>query len=494
MDKRIEAAEGCSVAELFAARGEVAFRDLEAREVDVLIAEHADCVVALGGGAVTRDATRRKLLNQGAVVTLMAPVEELARRLGAEDSGRPLLKDRDVAKTLHDLIRARRAAYAECHATVQAIGDPEQVAARVLDAAREDAVLVALGERSYPVVIAAGIRSRLCSRLQSFSRPPSRVLLVTDTNVGALHGGDVDGNIAEAGIAMTRVDLEPGESAKHIGSVQKIWDAALSSGLDRDAVVIGLGGGVVGDLAGFAAATILRGIDVVHVPTTLLAMVDSAIGGKTGFDTAQGKNLIGAFHQPRFVFSDVELLETLPLEERRSGLAEVVKSAWLDGEAAVAQLERDAKRLVAGDVAATVAAVRMAAALKAGVVSADEHEGGQRAWLNLGHTVGHAIEASMGYQGMRHGEAVALGMIAAFRLARSFGAAREHLERMTSLLAAFGLPTEVDTHLSTKTLAFMASDKKRGGGKLKFVVPGAPGRTEVKPLALDDIAVRVRAE
>jgi len=494
LDKRIEAAEGHSVSELFAARGEVAFRDLEAREVEVLIAAHADCVVALGGGTVTREATRRKLLSEGALVTLMAPVEELARRLGTEDSGRPLLKDRDVAKTLHDLIRARRGAYAECHATVQAMGEPERVAARVLDAVRDDAVLVALGERSYPVVIAAGARARLRSHLLAFSRAPSRVLLVTDTHVGALHGHEVEVNIAEAGIAMTRVELEPGESAKHIGSVKKIWEAALTSGVDRDALVIGLGGGVVGDLAGFAAATILRGVDVVHLPTTLLAMVDSAIGGKTGFDTPQGKNLIGAFHQPRFVLSDVELLETLPLEERRSGLAEVVKSAWLDGEPAVAQLERDAKKLVAGDVAATVEAVRMAAALKARVVSADEHEGGQRAWLNLGHTVGHAIEASMGYQGMRHGEAVALGMVAAFRLAHTFGAAREHLDRITSLLTALGLPTNVDAHLSAKTLAFMASDKKRGGGKLKFVVPGAPGQTEVVPLALDDIGVRVRAE
>jgi 3-dehydroquinate synthase len=290
------------------------------------------------------------------------------------------------------------------------------------------------------------------------------------------------------------VCLEAGEQHKNVHSIERIWDAALDAQVDRDALLLAVGGGVVGDMAAFAASTILRGIALGQLPTTLLSMVDSAVGGKTGIDRPQGKNLIGSFYQPRFVLCDVETLATLPLAERRSGLAEVVKSAWLDGEASVALLERCAEGLLAGELEATSEAVRMSVKLKARIVTEDEKESGVRATLNLGHTVGHAIEAASGFVGLRHGEAVALGMVAAFRLAERLGAgSTQASQRLLALLRRLGLPTELDRHLDERTLGFMHADKKRKGGKVRFIVPGAPGQTEQRALSVEEISALVRA-
>jgi 3-dehydroquinate synthetase len=217
-------------------------------------------------------------------------------------------------------------------------------------------------------------------------------------------------------------------------------------------------------------------------------MVDSAIGGKTGFDTRHGKNLVGAFHQPSFVLCDVETLATLPDAERRAGLAEVVKAAFIDGEAAVQQLERDAAALRAGDAEATVRAIRMAAALKARVVTEDEREAGLRAVLNLGHTLGHAIEAAQGYSGLRHGEAVALGMVAAFGLSARLGiGTAEQQARLVRLLDTLGLPTDVGAYMRPEVLSFIASDKKRLADSVTFVLPAEPGRIILRPLAIAEL-------
>jgi 3-dehydroquinate synthetase len=253
-------------------------------------------------------------------------------------------------------------------------------------------------------------------------------------------------------------------------------------------MLVAVGGGVVGDLAGFAASSLLRGIPIGHVPTTLLAMVDSAIGGKTGFDTPHGKNLIGTFHQPSFVLSDLEVLATLPEAERRSGLAEVVKSAWIEGEAAVAGLERDAEALGAGEPAALERAVRMAASLKARIVAEDERDAGRRALLNLGHTLGHALEAARGYRGLRHGEAVALGMVAAMQVARRLGRADAATgERLRALLAALGLPTDFDAAFAPEVLRYVGTDKKRRAEQVAFVLPGHPGSVEAVSLPLAEL-------
>jgi 3-dehydroquinate synthase len=281
----------------------------------------------------------------------------------------------------------------------------------------------------------------------------------------------------------------PGDEAhKDIASVERIWDAALEAEIDRLAIVIGLGGGVVGDLAAFAASTLLRGVALGQVPTTLLAMVDSSVGGKTGFNRPRGKNLVGTFYQPKFVLCDVDTLSTLPRQERISGLAEVVKSAWLDSEASVAMLEADAEALMAGDTDATIRAVRMSIMLKSRIVHEDEQESGRRMLLNLGHTVGHALEAASDYRGLRHGEAVALGMIAAMRVADRLGKGRrDESMRLTRLLARLGLPTDLDRRLNGRVLGYIGSDKKRRGAGIHFVIPRFPGQTEIELIGLDEL-------
>ncbi len=487
LDTEVERAAGTSVAEIFRTRGEPAFRALERERAHALLAEHSSGVFALGGGTVQDSELRHELLAAGVLVTLRADVEELAQRVG-QGEGRPLIAGQDVAAKLSALLEARAPAYAECHAQIPTSGATiEQVADEVLAVAARAPLVVPLGLRSYRVEIGAGVRARVGQETAAIARSPA-VVVVTDENVSPTWAADIRARLEAAGKTLVSVVLPPGEQHKTIRSVEQIWDAALTAGVDRGGAVVSVGGGVVGDLAGFAASTLLRGVSVGHVPTSLLAMVDSAVGGKTGFDTAHGKNLVGAFHQPGFVLCDVEVLSTLPVEERRAGLAEVVKSAWIDGESAVAGLERDREALNAGDPAALVRAVRMSAGLKARIVSADEREGGLRAVLNLGHTLGHAIEASQGYAGMRHGEAVSLGMVAACMVAERLGelpsASRA---RLVELLAGLGLPTDVSRYLDPRVFAFIASDKKRRADALTFVLPREPGRVELRTLPLTEL-------
>jgi shikimate kinase / 3-dehydroquinate synthase len=481
------------VADLFRDSGEDAFRRLELDVVERLLHTQERCVVALGGGAVTQRPLRRLLLRSGFVVTLDAPTEVLASRVGGGD-GRPLLAGQDIRARLEALRSVRGPAYAECHLRLDTRDcEPDVLAQRIERAARLTPIVVPLGTRTYCVHVGAGNRSELAHYVDELA-PVSSVLVVSDTEVGPRWARALSESLRASGLPVSEILLAPGEAAKTLASVERIWTSALEAGLDRGSLLIGVGGGVIGDLTGFAAATLLRGVRLGHVATTLLAMVDSAIGGKTGFDTQHGKNLIGAFHQPRFVLSDVEVLATLPEAERRSGLAEVVKSAWIAGESAVAQLEADAQALSDGEPAATVRAIRMAAALKAHVVTEDEREDGLRAVLNLGHTLAHAIEAASGYAGIRHGEAVSIGMVAAIRLARALGRAETaEVERLRGLLERLSLPTEVERGLDERVLSFLGSDKKRKGKTLHYVVPGKPGDVRVVPLAMDEVVRLLRA-
>lgn len=349
---------------------------------------------------------------------------------------------------------------------------------------KSEVVRVELEERSYEVVIGAGVREEL----------PVRVPSLGDGEVLLVHDGperpwpaEVKQKLEAAGRRVVECVLPAGEEHKHIRTVERIWDAALEADLDRRCVVVGVGGGVVGDLTAFGASTLFRGVSLAQLPTTLLSMVDSSVGGKTGFNRPQGKNLVGTFYQPRFVACDVETLATLPREERIAGLAEVVKSAWLEGEEAVAMLEADADLLREGDVEATIRAVVMSVRLKARIVSEDERESGSRMLLNLGHTVGHAIEAAEEYRGVRHGEAVSLGMVAACRVARACLGERPDEARLLGLLTRLGLPTDLEAHYDAKASAHLVSDKKRRGASIRFVVPTSPGKTRIESIAVDDV-------
>ncbi|MDH5674727.1 MAG: 3-dehydroquinate synthase [Myxococcales bacterium] len=484
LDSEVERDAGKSVRDIFESEGEAGFRQRERRVMQQLLSRHEKGVFSLGGGTVTDDALRAELLSAGLLVTLDANDAELARRIGADDA-RPLLAGQDAEAALGALRVRRASAYAECHGRVDTTGSsPEQVAEEVAEVVARRPILLPLGLRSYRVEVGCGIRSRLAEAVQAGSAGPATIV-VSDDRVGPHWASEARRMLQAAGREVVYVELPSGEEHKRLSTVERIWNHALDARVDRGAMVVGIGGGVVGDLSGFAASTLLRGVPVGHLPSTLLAMVDSAIGGKTGFDTDHGKNLVGSFHQPSFVICDVELLQTLPSAELISGLAEVAKSAWLAGEGAVCALEQDASALVRGEPDAIERAVRMAAGLKARIVSQDEREGGKRALLNLGHTVGHAIEASRGFRGIRHGEAVSLGMIAACRIAERLGAgSARSAARMQQLLQAFGLPTDVDQWLNSSVVDFLGSDKKRRADRIRFVVPGEPGDTRLQDISM----------
>lgn len=316
------------------------------------------------------------------------------------------------------------------------------------------------------------------------------VLLVSDSNVAPLYAAAVAGALRQARPALSVAThvMPAGEAHKTLASFGQVIDALAALGASRDATVYALGGGVVGDLAGFAAACWMRGIDCVQLPTTLLAMVDSSVGGKTAVDIPQGKNLVGAFHPPRAVIADTGALRTLPPRELRAGLAEVVKYGALGDPLFFEWLERERAPLLAGDDRALAEAIARSCGHKAAIVERDPLERGERALLNLGHTFGHAIEAEQGYAGadrdaLNHGEAVAVGMVLAARLSAMLGMAPESdTERLRSLLRAYGLPVDVPPGLApAELLGRMRLDKKNLAGRLRLVLWRGIGKAEVVP-------------
>jgi len=475
LDTCVEELAGRSIPEIFAERGEGAFRSLEKEALRTLPADVG--VVSLGGGTVVEDETRQTLLREGIVVTLTADPAVLADRVGKGD-GRPLLGD-DPQADLARILQQRGAAYGEAHAVLDTGRlDAEEIVAEIVAVRNRSPIVVPLGLRTYCVEVGRGARQHSAGD----------AILVFDGDDDRPWPADAIHDLTLAGKPPVEVRLPGTEAHKNVSSVERVWDTALEAEVDRRAIVIGVGGGVIGDLTGFAASTLLRGVALGQLPTTLLAMVDSSVGGKTGFNRRRGKNLVGTFYQPKFVLCDVDTLSTLPTEERIAGLAEVVKSAWLDSEDSVAMLERDAEALMAGDTDATIRAVRMSILLKSRIVHEDEQESGRRMLLNLGHTVGHGIEAASDYQGIRHGEGVALGMIAAMRVATRLGRGRaEETERLTRLLGRLGLPTDLDQRLNSRVLQFIGSDKKRRGDRIYFVIPRLPGQTGIELLGLDEV-------
>jgi shikimate kinase/3-dehydroquinate synthase len=478
VDEHIEEAAGRPVHAIFADEGEQGFRARETQAIARLLDGARDIVLSVGGGAVTHPATRRALLRRAIVVTLTADAKTLverATRQGIET--RPLLASGDPEASMRAVLEARAVAYAETHAHVDTSRrTPEEVATEVIAIWERDPVAVPLGARTYRVEIGRGAASRI-------EVPPS-TLLVSDDRVWPA----VSQRLAHVRAAAT-VILPAGEAHKTIASVETIWDAALEAKIDRSSLLLAVGGGVVGDLVGFAAATLLRGVRFVQVPTTLLAMVDASVGGKTAIDRPQGKNLVGAFHQPSLVVADVDLLRTLPARELRSGLAEVVKTALVGDASLLEAIEQNVAAIANGDLDALVPIVRACVAHKAHVVSEDERDvSGARAALNFGHTVGHALEAHGGYSALTHGEAVGLGMIAALRVGVRLGVTQHALlDRTTRLLAALGLPVDLDERDLAAALPLVLHDKKRFGAKIHYVLVPEAGRAESRSLSLDEL-------
>ena len=353
---------------------------------------------------------------------------------------------------------------------------------------------VALGERSYPIHIGEGILTRCGELLPAL--PSRRAVVVTNPIVAALHLDVLRAALLVVGISNEVIVVPEGETHKDWATLYEVHTRLLELGTERSTTLIALGGGVIGDLAGFAAATYQRGIPLVQVPTTLLAQVDSSVGGKTAVNHPLGKNMIGAFHQPRAVISDTATLSTLPDREYIAGIAEVIKCAAIRDLALFEWLEANMDRLVAREPEAVAHAVLESCRIKAEIVAADERETGERALLNFGHTFGHAIEAATGYDSWLHGEAVAAGMVLAARLSQAVtGLSRQDARRIERLLEQAQLPIRPPRIKTSRWLELIARDKKSEAGKLRFVLLGALGSGQLRSgLAHDQLAEALTAD
>ena len=347
-------------------------------------------------------------------------------------------------------------------------------------------VRVKLGERSYNIVIGRGLLQQAATFFKT-AKLSQRGVIITDTTVAPLYAARLANALEAGGFTVTVVVIPAGELSKSLRQANRLLEKMPGLGLDRHSFVVGLGGGVAGDLAGFVAGTYLRGLAFVQVPTTLLAQVDSSVGGKTGVNLPQGKNLVGVFHQPRLVLADTSVLTTLPMRELRAGFAEVIKTGAIYDAKFFGWLEKNFRRVLRREPAALAETVRRCCEIKAAVVGADEREGGQRAILNFGHTIGHAMEALADYTGLLHGEAIAIGMNCAAQLSiRHTELPAADANRIVKLSQASGLPVRIgDGYNLADMRKAMRLDKKAVGGRLRFVLLQRLGRAVVSDAVTD---------
>jgi len=465
--------------------------------------------IATGGGVVLRPENMARLRQTGVIVALRADPKAILARVGG--SVRPLLAG-DPEGSIRRLLAERDVLYGEADLAVDTTAlSPEDAAARVIafvtrpargaggangagaptrrprPAAApvpEQVIRVALGARGYDVRIGPAILSRAGEYLRACGIA-GRLALLTHPRLDALFGRPLVESLRASGYEVLTVTVPPSESSKSLRAAQRIYDALVAAQLDRTAALLALGGGVAGDLGGFVAATFLRGIAWVAIPTTLLAQVDASIGGKTAVNHPRAKNLIGAVHQPALVLAAIETLRSLPVRELRSGMAEVIKTGVIGAPDLFEYLEGQLGRVLARRPDALAHVVGRCAAYKADVVAGDEQETGGRIVLNYGHTIGHAIEAAAGYAGLTHGEAIAVGMTLEARLAVHLGACDAALlDRQTRLLERTRLPVRLaglrHPPAPEAIAAAMTHDKKARAGRLRFVLPAGLGHTVVR--------------
>lgn len=485
LDAVVEQQAGAGVAEIFRDEGEAAFRARERAALERLLEEDAPRVVALGGGALVERGLRLRALDRALVVTLEAPADEIVRRAKSQRA-RPLLGASNPAARVAELLELRRAAYAEAAARIGTAGQtPDAVAARVLETWRRDPIAVAAGERSYAVEIGARVAA---ARALELVGGASLCVIVSDSNVAPLYAAELEAAVAAGGGRVASVVIEAGEEHKTLATLEQIWEGARGAGADRRSVFMALGGGVVSDLTGFAAATWMRGVRWAALPTTLLAMVDASVGGKTAIDLGDAKNCVGAFWQPGGVVCDVAFSASEGQRGYTSALAEVVKTALVGDTELFGVLEAEVERVRAREPDIVLELVRRSVRVKARVVGEDERESGARTALNLGHTVGHALEASAQYRGLSHGEAVSLGLVAALALGERLGVTPSALRRrVEGLLEALGLPVAIGEQPLGEASRLIGQDKKRAGGALRFVVVRAVGDVDALDLGLAEL-------
>lgn len=502
-DDAIVAADGRPIPRIFREDGEARFRELERAAVARCCA--ATCTVISTGGGAPVDPRNRALLREGNhVVWLDAPPETLHARLMADRGGpeRPLLQADDPLRRICELLELRLPIY-RATATLIIPTDgltPEQVADRILQelgmaepfslAASLHSPPEAIEPSIHPLVAGMDCLALLGEHMGRLGLR-GRAFVVTDSNVAPHHAGPACHALAQAGFTTALYVLPAGEESKSLDAAIRLYGWLAEQRAERRDCIVALGGGVVGDTAGFVAATYLRGMPLVQVPTTLLAMVDSAIGGKVAVNLPQGKNLVGAFYQPRLTFIDTALARTLPRREQASGWAEVIKTAIIFDDALVRRLEV----LPGLDTSPQdfLEIVRACATRKARLVVEDERDQGRRAVLNYGHTIGHALEAATGYGRLLHGEAVAVGMSGEVRIAQRIGLLEEPdlVERQDALLRRFELPLACPGVAPNAILRAMTFDKKAVGARLRWVLPRGSGRMEYGIEVPDDIVTQV---
>lgn len=478
LDRQIEAEQGRSIRQIFASGGEPAFRALEQQALNAICGQDRT-VIALGGGALMDESSRAAAETHGQVLFLQTDPAALMARMGSGPSERPLLAGQ-TAERMSALLAERGAHYdtfrLRMDTTRGSLEELVQRAQMLLGYFR----LRGMGE-AYDAIFEAGGLQRLGEHLRSRGlRGP--IAVVSDSHIGPLYLKPVLRSLEDAGFRAAGYCMPSGEAYKNVETLQRIWDFFVDADIERGSTVIALGGGVVGDLTGFAAATFLRGVAWVNMPTSLLAMVDSSLGGKTGLDLPQAKNLVGAFYPPRLVLADPLLLQSLPEREVRGGLAEVVKHGVIDD----VELFELCETGWANVSARLEQVARQAAAVKARVIEADPYEKHLRQVLNLGHTVGHGVELASDYR-LSHGEAVAVGMVAEARISETLGIAEPGLaKRIAAALTSLGLPAVVPTGLQPERIVQAARlDKKRAGGSPRFALPVRIG--EVRPgVKVDD--------
>ncbi len=489
-DELIEAETGKSIPRIFEEGGEAHFRELESDALTDALSR-PNRVISTGGGMLLRRANLQALREAGPIVCLGADADAIVARTTGDDSERPLLHVKDPASRVNELLAERAGCYAQADYQMDTTGlTPAEVLDDLMTLLKRDArarwllgavtkVPVGIPDNEYEIVVGRGLIDDLGEIVPPQEQGVTCAVITTD-RIEPLYAERVRRSLGDAGWDVRLLTVADGEGSKSLAVVGKLWESMAQAGLDRGSAVFALGGGVVGDVAGFAAATYMRGVDLFHLPTSLLAQVDSSIGGKTAIDLSAGKNLAGAFHQPSAVVTDVATLATLPEPEMRSGLGEIIKHACcFDAEMFDFMAKRHSD-ILRKDAAALEYLVARNCQIKARIVTEDPHEQGLRAVLNYGHTVGHALERAAPEWALRHGEVVGAGIVAESRLAAWLGLATEDTaRRQERLIANYGLPTRVhgiDEGLADETLE---RDKKMIAGRLRIPLVTEIGSFEI---------------
>jgi len=499
MDARIEAQAGKSIPRIFAEDGESAFRQMEAA-LCAELGRQEGLIIATGGGALINPANREALQHNGTILCLEADPDDILRRVREADgdavTSRPLLAVPDPRAEIARLLALRRAAYRAIPWHVETTG---RAVAGIVEQARALAETSTLPVRypggTYPIHIGRGLLAHLGGALAAAGIPDgTAIAVVTNPLVGTLYVAQVEANLKVAGYRPFVCVIPDGESHKTLATVRALYGLFLKGNLDRSGVVLALGGGVTGDIAGFAAATFMRGTRFVQVPTTLLAMTDASVGGKTGVDLPQGKNLVGAFKEPELVLVDLDTLRSLPEIEFQSGMAEVLKHGVIADAGLFEELAELGRQPRGAQREISAALLARSLRVKIDVVEEDPYETDRRAVLNLGHTSAHGLEQVSNFT-LRHGLAVSIGMVIAARIAETIGVAQAGLAaHLSEVLRIWGLPVTCPPSEVDAVWSAMIHDKKKRGKSLRWVLPRAIGEVIITDEVPPDVVKAVLAE